>query len=71
MLICLPRGAAFEQPVMIVAHGVAVTRCWECEGTGDWGRFLPEPSGEPEPCVECKGAGFRYVDAFGPVGSVW
>jgi hypothetical protein len=28
MLICLPRGAAFEQPVMIVAHGVGVTRCW-------------------------------------------
>jgi hypothetical protein len=43
--------------------GVGVTACWECEGTGDWSRFLPDPSKYPDgfPCVECKGTGWRFV----------
>jgi hypothetical protein len=44
-------------------RGVGVTACWECEGTGDWSRFLPEPAKYPKgfPCVECKGTGRRFV----------
>jgi hypothetical protein len=44
-------------------RGVGVTRCWECEGTGDWARFMPDPSRYPDgfPCPECKGTGRRFV----------
>ena len=37
--------------------GAGEVACFECEGTGDWDRFMPEPTGKPDPCVCCKGTG--------------
>ena len=54
-----------EQDVTVIAFGVGVTDCWECGGDGDWSKFMPEP--EPPmttPCVNCKGTGRQYVDAW-------
>lgn len=57
---------AIEQNVEIVMPGVGITDCWECGGDGDWTKFYPEPETltEPLPCVNCKGTGKRYVDAW-------
>lgn len=56
-----------EQMVTIVAPGIGLTDCWECGGDGDWSKFHPEPSsliGKDRECVNCKGVGKRYVDAW-------
>lgn len=56
-----------EQMVTIIKPGIGVTDCWECGGDGDWSKFLPEPETlgpEGFPCVNCKGTGKRYVDAW-------
>ena len=56
------------QDVQIVAPGVGVTDCWECGGDGDWTKFHPEPDALSEPlqCINCKGTGRQYVDAWAP-----
>jgi DnaJ-class molecular chaperone len=41
--------------------GIGKVSCVECEGTGDWSRFLPEHTEEACPCVTCKGQGFIYL----------
>jgi hypothetical protein len=58
--------SAVEQDVEIIAPGIGRTSCWECEGEGDWAKFHPEPELFPEglPCVNCKGQGWRLVDAW-------
>lgn len=56
-----------EQVVTIVKPGIGLTDCWECGGDGDWGKFHPEPEildVETSKCVNCKGSGKRYVDAW-------
>lgn len=55
-----------EQEVDIVMPGVGITACWECGGDGDWTKFHPEPHLLLEKlfCVDCKGTGQRYVDAW-------
>jgi len=55
-----------EQEVTIVAPGIGITDCWECGGDGDWTKFHPEPETLTEPlkCVNCKGSGKQYVDAW-------
>lgn len=35
--------------------------CPECFGTGDWSKFMPEPTRERVPCVACKGTGRVYA----------
>lgn len=59
------RGFSRETVVMCVvdlSSGIAgQIACIECGGDGDWSKFLPEPSDEPCPCVECKGTGRIYV----------
>lgn len=54
------------QDVTVLFPGVGITDCWECEGTGDWTRFHPEPHLFPEglKCVDCKGSGKRHIDAW-------
>lgn len=42
--------------VMSIAAGVGRMDCPECEGTGDWTRFHPNPHGSIA-CVDCKGTG--------------
>lgn len=42
--------------VEILACGAGRIACPECEGTGNWGPFHPEPL-EWEDCVVCKGTG--------------
>lgn len=54
------------QPVEIVAPGIGITDCWECGGDGDWTKFHPDPPPEGIKCVDCKGTGKRYVDAWAP-----
>lgn len=54
-----------EQDVRIIAPGIGITDCWECGGDGDWSKFAPwEPPAGSMPCVNCKGTGKRYVDAW-------
>lgn len=45
------------------AHSIGAGKvpCQECGGDGDWGKFMPEPTSEPCPCVVCKGTGYMYV----------
>ncbi len=54
------------QEVSVIFPGVGTTDCWECGGSGDWTEFHPEPHLFPDgiKCVECKGSGKRYVDAW-------
>lgn len=42
-------------------RGAVSYPCPECEGTGDWTRFLPEPELGPQACVDCKGTGRRWA----------
>ena len=41
--------------------GAGRVSCFECEGTGDWSRFLPDRPPNPEQCVSCKGTGFVLI----------
>src|SRR5947207_2737954 len=34
--------------------GAGETDCFECEGTGDWTPFHPDPQGQHIPCRDCK-----------------
>lgn len=59
--------AAVEQDVEIIAPGIGKTDCWECGGDGDWSKFAPwNPPAGSMPCVNCKGQGWRLVDAWAP-----
>lgn len=55
-----------EQDVQIITPGIGITDCWECGGDGDWTKFHPDDTLDPlsMPCVNCKGSGKRYVDAW-------
>jgi len=56
--------AQLNQPVQDIGGGVGVTDCWECGGDGDWSKYAPwNPPPGTLPCVNCKGAGKRYVMA--------
>jgi len=48
------------QPLDLGA-GAGKIMCLECEGTGDWTRFHPEPDTGPHACVACKGTGHVLV----------
>jgi len=37
--------------------GAGEVPCFECDGTGDWTPFHPDPPPEGVLCVECKGTG--------------
>lgn len=42
--------------------GAAQCSCPECEGTGDWTPYYPEPlPPRSMPCVACKGTGRIWV----------
>ena len=45
----------------LAAPGLFEIDCPECGGTGDWDRFLPEPTGNLVPCITCKGTGRVFV----------
>lgn len=60
----IDRGFNRETIVIVnvdLSSGVAgQIACIECEGTGDWGKFMPEPLTNC-PCIECKGTGYIWV----------
>ena len=41
--------------------GIGKVKCFECDGTGDWTEFHPEPELGPFECVQCKGTGYQYI----------
>jgi hypothetical protein len=41
--------------------GAGQVDCFECEGSGDWTKFHPEPELGPFRCVDCKGTGKIFV----------
>lgn len=57
------RETELEQEVEDLGCGAGRTACPECEGTGDWTRFHPEPESLDGPlaCVDCKGTGYILV----------
>lgn len=50
-----------DDPLDAMILGVAEINCIECNGTGDWDSFMPEPTGHKNACVECKGTGHVLV----------
>jgi DnaJ-class molecular chaperone len=52
-----------EAEVQDMGAGAGRIACLECEGTGDWTRYHPEPElfGGHVPCPDCKGSGFQLV----------
>ena len=48
------------QDVIDRGVGAGETTCFECEGTGDWTPFHPEPKGFIQ-CTDCKGTGRVFV----------
>lgn len=55
-------GRQFTVEVERLFPGVGKMVCMECEGTGKW-PFGPE-SKPDDPCIECKGSGYRLVSCF-------
>lgn len=54
------RATEVEITPVDLGCGVGQIACLECEGSGEWGQYLPEP--EPCPCVTCKGTGIILVN---------
>lgn len=55
------RTTEVECDVEILECGAGRVACFECGGDGDWGKFLPEPTNERYPCVQCKGTGKQLI----------
>lgn len=51
------RDTEIEVKPVDLGCGAGRIDCIECEGTGDWTRFHPEPENGPYQCVVCKGTG--------------
>lgn len=55
------RSTEVECEPVDMGCGAGKVACFECEGSGNWDRYLPEPTGRPLTCVSCKGQGWLFV----------